>query len=68
MRVYLAEEKGEPIGVFASRDEAAKWIRDGTITVLELNTAYPEGIGLCEHWHFENGVAVAYSLPVKRES
>jgi len=60
MKVYFVEvqfavgERLEPIGLKSNFEAAYGLIGDrvGIITEMEVDKEYPEGIGICQHWHF----------------
>lgn len=60
MKVYLVETKRKCLGLEAisiqtNFEKAVGLVGDsvGLITELVVDEVYPEGIGVCNHWHFD---------------
>lgn len=60
MKVYLVEvvigKRLEAISIQTNWEKALGLITSaqvGTITEMIIDEGYPEGIGICEHWHFD---------------
>ena len=60
MKVYLVEKvigkRLEPISIKTNFEIAFGLIESGDvglITEMETDKVYPEGLGICEHWHFD---------------
>jgi hypothetical protein len=60
MRVFLVEKvigkKLEPIAIETNWTIAFGLIKAddvGIITEMNLREVYPDGIGVCQHWHFD---------------
>jgi len=61
MKVYLVEKaiggkRLEPIAIKTNFEIAFGLIESGDvglITEMEIDEVYPEGLGACEHWHFD---------------
>ena len=60
MKVYLVEKvigkRLEPIAIKTNFEIAFGLITNvdvGLITEMEIDEVYPEGLGICEHWHFD---------------
>lgn len=68
MKVYLVEKVDgghlEPLGVFKNKGDAIKTLGslEGIVTEMELDKSYPNGIGVCKHWHLNDKSAVEITL------
>lgn len=62
MFVYLVEvskcDDTEIIAIVDDFDEALTLLclDDGLVTKMEIGKVYPQGIGICEHWHVKLGM------------